>query len=76
MTWSMWVAVGVVVIGLAGLGSCFWIFCASHRIPGGKPASAIGIPAKVRARWARFLPTPCENCLRSESRESPDAGRI
>ena len=24
MTWSMWVAVGVVVIGLAGLGSCFW----------------------------------------------------
>src|SRR5690348_15293396 len=24
MTWSMWVAVGVVVIGLAGLGTCFW----------------------------------------------------
>ena len=24
MTWSMWVAVVVVVIGLAGLVSCFW----------------------------------------------------
>jgi uncharacterized membrane protein YuzA (DUF378 family) len=24
MTWSMWVAVFVVVIGLAGLISCFW----------------------------------------------------
>ena len=24
MTWSMWVAAGVVVIGLAGLVSCLW----------------------------------------------------